>query len=137
MVIGAIAAGVGAVGAISGGNRAKRAANARAKQARYQAAYTRDQTAAAMIRQNKESRRVLGAMRAAYGAAGVTVEGSPLDVLAESAANAELDRLTIKYSGELKAKGFDTDAKMSEAEASAIGSASMFKAAGAILGGFA
>jgi len=54
-------------------------------------------------RQNIEARKRIGLMRANYGASGVSIEGSPLDVLEESAANAELDRLTILHGGSIEA----------------------------------
>jgi hypothetical protein len=41
-------------------------------------------------RDRKEGRRIIGAQTAAYGAAGVTFEGSPMDVLAETAGTIEL-----------------------------------------------
>lgn len=47
-----------------------------------------------------ESSKILGQMRASYGASGVTMEGSPLEVLRESAKNAELDALYTRYAGE-------------------------------------
>lgn len=136
MVLGAIGVGVSAIGSISGSRARKRAAAKAARQKRWQALYTRDQTAAAIVRQDKVARRTRGAMRAAYGAAGVTVEGSPLDVLAESAAAAELDKLTTQYQGELTAKGFQADARGLDQEASAEGRAGIFSAAGTILSGF-
>lgn len=133
MVWAAVGAGVSVASAISGGRARKRAAAREARQQRWQAAYTRDQTTAAILRQDKVARKTLGAMRAAYGAAGVTVEGSPLDILAESAAAAELDKLTIQYQGELTAKGYETNARLTEAAGRAAQSASVFKAAGTIL----
>ena len=44
-------------------------------------------------------RKALGGIRAAYGASGVTTDGSPMDVLQESAANAELDSMNVRYKG--------------------------------------
>lgn len=133
MVWGAVGAGVAVVGAVSGGRAKKRAAAKEARFKRWQAAYTRDQTAAAVVRQDKIARKTLGAMRAAYGAAGVTVDGSPLDVLAESAAAAELDKLTIQYQGELTAKGYQTDARLTESAGRAADTAGGFSAAGALM----
>lgn len=130
------AAGLQAAGTLKAGMDANAAGKYNAKKAKRAAAVSRDQAAAAMIRQDKEARKAMGAMRAAYGAAGVTVEGSPLEVLAESAANAELDRLTIKYRGELAAQGYESDAALSKFEGKSALTGSLFKAAGTILGGF-
>ncbi len=55
----------------------------------------------------RQTRMQLGSIRAAYGASGVTMAGSPLDVLEMSVANAERDRQQILYKGELKALGYE------------------------------
>src|SRR5262249_6097014 len=54
---------------------------------------------------------------AAYGASGVTAEGSPLDVLASSAYKAEMDRQTILYDGRIKAMGYEDQAALDRAKA--------------------
>ena len=76
------------------------------------------------IKQSKEDARrigvlaskVISAQRAAYGASGVTLEGSPLDVIEESAANAELDILTAKQQGKAAAFGLSQQAEQYRAE---------------------
>lgn len=45
----------------------------------------------------RQARRRLGAARAAYGASGVDMTGSPLDVLGDEAAFAEQQALLIRY----------------------------------------
>lgn len=79
-------------------------------------------------RQSIEARKRIGLMRANYGASGVAIEGSPLDVLEESAANAELDRLTILQGGSIEAGRYRAAGKA--AMVRGIGSA-----AGDLLGG--
>jgi hypothetical protein len=49
-------------------------------------------------------------MVAGYGASGVTMEGSPMDVLEASAATAELDRQNILYGGGLRTQGYQSTA---------------------------
>lgn len=61
--------------------------------------------------QRRQAAKQMGAMRAGYANSGVAMEGSPLDVLAASAASAELDTLNTIYNGELKARGFENDAQ--------------------------
>ena len=56
-------------------------------------------------------RKALGQMRSAYGASGVTMEGSPMEVLAESAANAELDALNVAYARKSQAVNFRNEAR--------------------------
>ena len=51
----------------------------------------------------RQGRRQLGAIRAAYGASGFELAGSPLDVLEDSAAELALDQEKILYEGRLEA----------------------------------
>lgn len=81
-----------------------------------------------------QGRKELGSIRAGYGAAGVTMEGSAMDVLQESAANAELDALTTRYNSDMKVRGFKQDAQLARMGASASSSAGMIGAASTILG---
>jgi hypothetical protein len=53
-----------------------------------------------LLRRNKQ--KALGDIRASFGASGVTLEGSPLDVLADSTAMATLDILNSKFNTEMK-----------------------------------
>lgn len=71
---------------------------------RENAKIARQQAAAEAERIQMMSRKVQGAARAAYGASGVALEGSPMEVLRDSAIEAELDVLTAKYQGELSAR---------------------------------
>ena len=57
-----------------------------------------------------QSRKQLGDIRSSYAASGVSIEGSPLDILEESAATAELDALTVRHGGEVKARAFESEA---------------------------
>jgi hypothetical protein len=62
--------------------------------------------------QRRRGRQVLGAQAAATAQAGVDVgSGSPLAIAAQSARNAELDALNIRYEGGLQARGFDIEAE--------------------------
>lgn len=63
--------------------------------------------------QAADAARKIGAARAGYAKAGVQLdEGSPLDVLAESARTAELDRQTILYQGRVQAQGYIDQGKL-------------------------
>lgn len=73
----------------------------------------RDQEAAAVASQQRDAARTIGAMIAGYGASGVQGDtGSPLDVLADSARTAELDKLTLQYNYELKARDYNNQATL-------------------------
>lgn len=100
------------------------------------AAIARDQTASEIVRQQRTARRVQGAARAAYGASGVTMEGSPLDVLEDNATQAELDTLTLKYRGELRARGYEQAGSMARFEGDQAARAGRLRAASTLLGSY-
>lgn len=56
--------------------------------------------------------------RAMVGASGVTFEGSPLAVLANSAREAEMDAMTIRFQGELAARAKTEEARLLRYQAS-------------------
>jgi len=84
------------IGAIQGGKAENSAAqfNADSARAEAQARETAQRTAA---------QRQLGSIRAGVSKSGATMEGTPLAVLSESAANAEIDALNTRYSGQREA----------------------------------
>ncbi|MBS4046572.1 MAG: hypothetical protein KG075_09550 [Alphaproteobacteria bacterium] len=94
-----------------------RASKQNAELADQQALISRQQADADAVLQQRRARKVIGNMRANYGASGLTMEGSPLDVLEESVSNAEMDRQTILYRGNLRAMGFENTAAQYRARA--------------------
>ena len=60
----------------------------------------------------RESRIRLGEMRAAFGANGIDIAGSPLDVLQDTAAEGELTAQRKEYAGKVQAVAFDQQAKV-------------------------
>ena len=99
-----------------------------AKVARMNAEIARQQGIAAVEAQQRQAARAMGSMRAAYGASGVQMEGSPVDVLVDSARNAELDRLTVQYNYALKAVGYEAESKLDLLGAKSARTSSYFKA---------
>lgn len=85
-------------------------------------------------RQRIHGRKAVGDMRSAYGASGVTIEGSPSDVLAESMASAELDALNIRYAGESKAANFRNEASIARFNGANARSSARMGAAATIIG---
>jgi hypothetical protein len=124
-----------AYGAVKQGNEAKAVGEYNAALGLQNAAIARDQAQADAASQERHSTRVIGAMRAGYGASGVTLEGSPLDVLESSAAEAELDRQNILYRGELRALGYNSGAELDRMRGSSGQQAGYFGAASSILMG--
>ena len=116
-------------GNIIQGQGQKMAADYNAQIALQNAAIAGQQSVAASEAQQRDAARKIGAATAAYGASGVqTDSGSPLDVLAESARNASLDNLTLKYNYALKAQGLRNNAALSEAEGEYASTASILNA---------
>lgn len=130
----AAAAGVGAVGSLYG-------AQANASAARYNmlvnqqnAQIAKQGAALEEQRFRVQSRKAMGQMRANIGASGGTVD-SYADVLADSATNAELDALLVRYSGEMQSRGYTNTANLDRMQASAARTAGYYGAAGSLLQG--
>lgn len=101
-VAGLAGAGLSAAGAVQQGRQAEAlgAANARAQE--QQAAATRGAAAFEEERLRERQRALKSEQRAVLGAAGTTLEGSPLLAMAEDAAAMELDALALRHSGSLE-----------------------------------
>lgn len=114
-------------------------AQAAAAQYNYQealnnAAESRAQSVEEARRLRVIGRKQLGSIRAAAGGSGVALEGSAMDVLEESAANAELDALTIRHAGEVKAVGYENAARLEKYRGRAALEQAQLRSAAAILG---
>lgn len=131
----AAAAAISAYSAVQQGQAAKKAADFNAAVAERNAKLSQDAAAAQADTQDRQARQRLGAIRAAYGGSGVSSEGSPLDVLENSASLAELDKQNILYSGNLRAMGFTDTAALDRFSGSNAQSASYLSAASTLIGG--
>lgn len=126
-----------AVGSIMQGEAQAGSAKFNARVAQQNAVIAQQQGAAAEAAQQRDAARQIGTMLANYGSSGVQVDaGSPLDVLADAARMAELDRLTIQYNTRLKAAGYETEAQLQRSQASAARTSALFNAAGAGMDGY-
>ena len=79
------------------------------------------------------ARQQIGQLRANYGASGVAIEGSPLDLLEQSARNAELDRLTIINQGALQATAYRNQAALDRSQGRSALASGGISAAGTLL----
>jgi hypothetical protein len=141
--------GLAAVGAIQQGNAARAAATYNAAVAENNAIVARQNAKLALSESNAEEQGVrrrtaqqLGTAGAAIGASGITQEGSALDVLEETVALGELDALTVRWQGDLKARNFEQQARGYQSSAElermsgrAAKTNSIFSAAGTLLSG--
>lgn len=156
---------ISAVGAIQSASAASAQAKAQANAAAYnQAVAERNQQIAAQKRQltiqqaqvdaedkRRENRRRLSEIRANYGASGLALAGSPLDVLEDSALELGTDVRRIEhqgqvagYEGALQILGLRDEATLASMErqsalsrASSARTAGFINSAGAIAGGAA
>lgn len=80
--------------------------------------------------------KALGRMSSEYSAAGVSLNsGSVMSVMAESAANAELDRQNIIHQGDLRADNYMNQAALDELSAKHARTAGYFNAFSSIIAG--
>lgn len=137
-VLGVVGGGVSAIGELNAGTEAEAEANHNAALADRDATITRQQTAENERRARVLGDKQLGSMRDAYGASGAsTTESSALNYLRESASNAELDALSIRYQGELKAQSYTNEGAELRRRGANAKAASKLAAAGSLLGGAA
>lgn len=101
---------VGMAGALHEGEAGRLAGEYNANVALQNAEITRNQTKEEVRRQRVMARRNFGDIKASYGASGVSMDGSAMDVLMDSVATAEMDSLSKAYAGEMKARAFENEA---------------------------
>lgn len=132
----AATAAVSTVAAVRQGQAAANAAQFNSDVALRNAAISDAQGQAAVEAQQRDAQRRIGSAVAAYGASGVQLsEGSPTDVLAESARMAALDAATLRYNYRLKGLGLQTQASLDSANASNSRTAAVLNGLGAGLKG--
>lgn len=122
-----------AVGSIQQGNAQAKADKYNAAVATQNAQIAKDQAAANLSQQQTDAYRKLGAIKAGYGASGIGTSGSPMDVLADSFTQSELDANTIIYNGKIKAAGYTNTANLDNASAANARSAGYTNAASSLL----
>ena len=132
--LGIISAAIGAVAAIQQGRAADRAAKYNAQIAEQNATVARQQASAAAEQQRRENVRRLGSIRANVAGSGLSLEGSALDILEESATEAELQRQNIIYEGEVRATGQQGQAALSRAEGRTARTTGYLRAGSSLLG---
>ena len=136
MAIIAAAGGVmGAAGAIYQGNAEAAASKYNANLLKLQASQIRQQAATEEKALLVGARKTVGSMRANFAASGVTMEGSPLDIMQESIMNANNDASSIRYQGEMNARMAEYEAKMERMRGNNAKNASYFSAFSSLAGG--
>ena len=100
------------------------------------------QTRIAADDKRRENRRVMASIRANYGASGLSLAGSPLDVLADTAVEQELDVQRVEYEGRVRGRegalqmlGLGEDAALSRLEGASARTRGNYSAIGGGLSG--
>lgn len=101
--------------------------------ARNQALATRQTAAAEEERLRRQTARLMGQRRAAIGAAGVTAEGTPLELMADEAGEAALDIATRRHEAELRGRGLEDQARLEGWNAKQAGVNAALGVAGTLL----
>ncbi len=136
IILMAASTAMAAAGAIKQGQAAAGAANYNSQVAQQNASIADSQSIAASEAQSRDAQRRIGAATAAYGASGVQMsDGSPADVLADSARSAALDNLTLKYNYGLKRIGALDQAGLDSANSKNASAAGYLSAMGSVMGG--
>ena len=96
---------------------------------------------AQIARQNSEAkakalrrsgRQLTGQQRTRYAKSGLRLEGTPLEVMAESLENIELDAISTRQAGDFQARQMETKATYEKEQADYIGKTKLFSS---IMGG--
>jgi hypothetical protein len=128
-------AAVSAYGAVSQANAQKQAATFNAALNERNALVATQQSTAEAERIRRSASRVQGSMVAGLGASGLTLEGSALDALGDSAAQAQLDIETVKYRGKLQAMGYHSNAQLDQMQGDVAQEQGYYRAASEVLTG--
>jgi hypothetical protein len=134
----AIPAALQAVGQIFAGDSERRSLNYQADIAQQNAKIAAAQGNAAEEQQRRISRMRLGEQRAAAAQSGFDPSsGSFAELQAESAANAELDALTTRYSSTMQSMSLENEARGLRANAKTANMQGYLNAAGTLSGAYA
>lgn len=130
------ASAMSAVASIKQGQAAKAAAQYNAQVGEQNATAAEQQAQSQAFLHSRRASMENGGLLANYGASGVVSgEGSPLEVLAQSAANAEWDRQTIVYNGRVRANSLRNQAGLDTAQGETAEQNGYMSAAGSLLQG--
>lgn len=126
---------VSSAGAYAQGQAQASAYEANAAAAEQQARAQREKASheAGLVRDKGQS--ILSTQRARYGASGVAMSGSALDVALESARKNEMDALMVKYNGEVNARMSENQASIYRSQADSAKTAGTIGAVTTLLTG--
>jgi len=135
LAVTAASTGVAVAGGIQQAQAARETARTQQKVAAYNVAVQQQQAALEKERIEDRRRQVISAQRAGYGAAGVTAEGSPLDVMIETAKESGYDAALAAYNAQLEAQRATMGGALAQQQARAQERAAYIGAGGSLLSG--
>lgn len=103
---------ISAIGAIRSGQATAASAKFNQNIADQNAEIARQQGVVDEMNMRRKQVQALGAIKAATGASGVTMEGSPLDILESSTYQAEMDAQRVKYTSQLRSIGYINESNL-------------------------
>lgn len=125
-----------AIGAIKQGQGQQAAANYNASMMEHNADVAKQEGALLVNRQQRSAAQTIGSARASYSASGIdSGQGSALDVIQNSAQQAALDSMLIKYNADSKAYSLQKSAQLTRFEGDTAMENSYYSAAGSLLSG--
>lgn len=130
-----LSTGLSVLGSLASASQQQDMANYNAKILSQNATIERQQAMARESAQRREANQILGMQRAGFAQAGAGLDGSAADVMLQSATNAELDSMMIRYEGDLRARGLKEQARQERFSGKTAMTQGYFNAAGSILGG--
>jgi len=137
-VVTIIAAGVQAYGQYQQAQQQSAVYKYNAKVATNNAASARNAAAIDEYQIREKNKAVMATQRARYAKANLQLSmGSPMEIMAASARQAELDAQVARYRGELGAVGYETQASLLTAQSKSIRQAGVIAAGSSLLSGAA
>jgi hypothetical protein len=130
------AAVVAGVSSIAQSDAQRRAAHAQGDILRERAKVAQNQAFANEEAQRRTADQIIGQQRAAVTQSGFTADGTNLDLVKQSATNAELDALNIRYEGQLQAVGDIQQANLSNMAATDATQAGIYNAGASALSAY-
>jgi hypothetical protein len=127
-------AAIAAYGSYQQGQQQKKAMEYSAKVDQQNALIAESDARAQSVQQDRENRLRIGAMRANMGASGGS-GGSALDVLGDVAAQGELQKQFIMYSGAQQSRGYNNSAALDKFQGKAAAQSGTLRAGAELLSG--
>ena len=129
---------VGATGAVVSGVATKQAADFNAEIIRRNKQFEVDKASFEADQKRRDVQKLLARQAVGFAKSGVVLsEGTPIEVLADTAAQGELDAQTIIYGGDIRAATLEQEARLSEARGRSALTGSFFTAGATLLTGVA